>query len=174
MQIPIIDSKKPFSDISEVAKIISLIVGEAAIMILGGVILRITMTPDIIVGVYIDGLSLLPMIGMMLIVLVTSGMLKDFGRAFVYCVKDVQRTAAEQLKRAAYAVKLSMVTALLTGMLMTMLAAISILYSPMMQEPRVAPVLFASSLIGLLYGIIVAILMIPIYARLRAKIVAME
>lgn len=171
MQKSVIDSRKPFSDVSKVGKITSLLVGEAVILILVGVIIRIMMTSGTIVEMYVDGLSLFPIIGMMLIALATAGLLKNFGCAFVYCVIDVQKTAAEQLNRAAYAVKLSMATALLTGILMTMFAVISVLYSPMAQEQRVVPVLFANSLLGMLYGTIAAILLIPIYARLKAQII---
>lgn len=129
------------------------------------------MSSDINAAIYIDGLSLLPIIGMIFIVLVATGQLKEFGHAFVYCVKDDSEVAAAQVRRAAFSIKLSMVTALLTSVLMTIVVTIGILYSPMVVPTEY---LFGDSIIGMPYGIITVILLLTIYAKLKNQILTKE
>lgn len=156
-------------------RIVSLIAGEAAVMILGGVFLKIYMADcDLQAAAYIDFLSWLPIIGMIFIVLTVAGLLKEFGRAFAYCVKDESEVTAAQVKRAAFSIKLSIVTALLTGVLMTVVTVIGILYSPVVSQPEFLPLVFGNSVIGMLYGTIAAVLLLPVYARLKSKICTKE
>ena len=60
-----------------------------------------------------------------------------------------------------------MITAVLTGVMMAMIGVIGSLYSPVVEEPAYLPILLANSMIGMLYGIVAAILLLPVYARLK-------
>ncbi len=175
MQKFMLDSKKePVSRI-KTGKIISLIAGEAAILLLGGILLGlITTGAGTKPTIYMDGLSLLPIVGMVFIVLTATGLLREFGHAFVYCVEDDYEVSAAQVRRAAYSIKLSMVTALLTGAVTTVVWLIGLLYSPLVGQTEFYPLLFADSVIGILYGMIAVILLIPIYASLKIKVLTKE
>lgn len=170
-ELAIEKSRKNPSNALKIGRVLFLIVGEAAILIFGGIFLRIYMVDlDINAVIYIDNLSWLPIIGMIFIVLAVTGLLKEFGRAFAYCFKGESELTAAQVKRAAFSIKLSIVTALLTGILMTIVVTIGILYSPVVGQTDNLPLVFGNSIIGMLYSIIAAILLLPIYAKLKIKI----
>lgn len=167
MKASVSENRKAVSVSPKVNRVNSFVIGEAAIAIIIGVAFRLMMGTDIIAGIYTDGLSLLSVIGVTFVVLAAAGLLKEFGCAFAYCVADASDTDAAQLKKAAAAVKLSMITAVLTGVLMAMIGVIGSLYSPVVEEPAYLPILLANSMIGMLYGIVAAILLLPVYARLK-------
>ncbi len=175
MQEFTLDNKKEPVSRLNTGKIISLIAAEVAFLLLGGILLGVVTTgAGTKAAVYMDGLSLLPIVGMVFIVLAATGLLREFGHAFVYCVEDDSEVSAVQIRKAAYSIKLSMVTALLTGAVTTAVLLISLLYSPLVGQTEYFPLLFADSVIGILYGMIAVISLIPIYASLKIKILTEE
>lgn len=170
MKASVTENRKVTFMSSKIRKVFLLVAGEAAIVIMIGAIFRLMMGPDIIAGIYIDGWSGLSIIGMTFAVLAVAGLLRDFGRAFGYCVADASDIAHMQVKKAADAVKLSMVTAVLTGVLIAIYRVIGLLYSPVVAEPEFMPLFLADMIIGILYGIVVVILLLPIYGRLKKQI----
>ncbi|MCM1192659.1 MAG: hypothetical protein NC123_10370 [Butyrivibrio sp.] len=154
--------------------IISLIAGEIAIVILCSLFLSLYIrSMGIKPIVYSDGMMLLPIICMVLVILTATGLLKEFGCALAYCVKDSGETVA-QVRKAAFSIKLSMITAFLTGTLLTIVTAIGLLHSLSLKQPEFFMPLMANAGIGVLYGIMAVILMLPIYARLKTKILTKE
>ncbi len=80
-------NKKAVSLSSTAKRVTSLVMGEVVIVILIGFIFKMMMWSGLIVGVYIDAWSALAIIGMTLAVLAATGLLKEFGHAFSYCVQ---------------------------------------------------------------------------------------
>lgn len=170
MKASVTENRKVTFTSSKIGKVFSLVAGEAAIVIMIGVIFRLMMGPDIISGIYIDGWLGLSIIGMTFTVLAVAGLLRDFVRAFGYCVADASNIAHMQVKKAADAIKLSMVTAVLAGVMIAIYRIIGLLYSPVVAEPEFMPLFLADMMIGILYGIVVIILLLPIYGRLKNQI----
>lgn len=167
MKTSVAENKKAVFTSPKTGRVLSLIVGEIAIVILIGAVFRLMMGPDIIAEIYLDVWSALSIIAVAFAVLAAAGLLGDFGRAFGYCVSDASETVATQVRKAANAVKLSMIASVLTGVLIAIYRVIGLLYSPMTTEPEFLPLFLADLMIGILYGIVVVILLLPIYGRLK-------
>lgn len=150
-----------------IRRTLSLAAGEAAIAVFGGVCIHL-LAPEAQAVVWQDGLSLIPLAGMILIVLLAAGLLQDFGRAFVYCIKGHQDITGKQMDRAVHSVKVSMATALITGVAVALVQAIHILVYTDMAEVEFLGLNFSVPCIGLLYGVFVTLLLLPVYARLKA------
>lgn len=164
-------------------KLFTLLLGECAIIALLGVYIYwqyLTPFPGLKLGIYIDALNLIPIIGMLLIVIAATGSLKELGYAFKYCVMSDSDLSADQVGKAVRAVKLAMITAVLTGGIVTLFNVITVFYTSVnlfmiedkLYEAGPGQILIASSMTSMLCGMLVAILLLPIYGRLRKMISA--
>lgn len=156
----------------------TLLLGECAIIVFLGVYIYwqyLAPFPGLKLGVYFDMLNLIPIIGMILIVMAATGSLKELGYAFKYCVMPDSDFSADQVGKAARAVKLAMITAVLTGGIVTLFNVITVFYTSInlftiedkLYEAGPGQILIASSMTSLLCGMLVAILLLPIYGRLK-------
>lgn len=159
-------------------KSFALLLGECAIIVFFGVYIYwqyLTPFPGLNPGVYFDALNLIPIIGMLLIVMAATGSLKELGYAFKYCFMPDSDFSDDQVGKAARAVKLAMITAVLTGGIVTLFNLITVFYTSInlfaiedkLYEAGPGQILIASSMTSLLCGMLVAILLLPIYGRLK-------
>lgn len=164
-----------------ISKSFTLILGECAIIALFGVYIYwqyLTPFPGLKLGIYFDTLDLIPIIGMLLIVLAATGSLKELGYAIKYCVVSNSDVSDAQVGKAVRAVKLAMITAVLTGGIVTLFNVITVLYTSVnlfmiegkLYEAGPGQILIASSMTSMLCGVLVAILLLPIYGRLKKMI----
>lgn len=151
---------------TKTASVISLVAGEAAIMIFLGVVIRLLLRPGMTVGIYIDALNIVTVISMILIVIAAAGQMRELGCAFKYCAVPDSEIDADLVAKSAGAVKLSMITAVLSGGIVTVLRVISLLYFPDM-ESLGQQILLAGAMTDLLCGMMIAVLLLPIYGRLK-------
>lgn len=162
-------------------KLFTLCLGECAIIALLGVYIYwqyLTPFPGLNLGSYIDSLNFIPIIGMILIVTAATGSLKELGYAFKYCVMSDSDISVSQVGKAVYAVKLAMITSVLTGGIVTLFNIITVFYTSVnlftiegkLYEAGPDQILVAFSMTSLLGGMLVAILLLPIYGRLKKMI----
>lgn len=162
-------------------KLFTLLLGECAIIALLGVYIHwqyLSPFPGLKLGIYIDGLNFIPIIGMLLIIMATTGSFKELGCALKYCVMSDSDISAGQVGKAVHVVKLAMITAMLTGGIVTMFNMITVFQASLnfytiedkVYEAGPNQILIAASLTGMLCGMLVALLLLPIYGRLKKMI----
>lgn len=162
-------------------RLFTLLLGECAIVAFLGFYIYwqyLTPFPGLKLGIYVDAMSFVPVTGVILIVMVATGSLKELGRAFQYCVVPDSGLSAEQVGKAVQAVKLSMITAVLTGGIVTLFDVITVFYTSLnfytvegtVRAAGPDQILIGSSMSSVLCGLLVAILFLPIYGRLKKVI----
>lgn len=168
---------------NEKRKSFTILLGECAIIVFLGVYIYwqyLMPFPGLKLGIYVDALNLIPIIGMLLIVMAATGSLKELGYAFKYCFMPDSDFSTDQVGKAVRAVKLAMITAVLTGGIVTLFNVITVFYTSVnlftiedkLYEAGPGQILIASSMTGLLCGMLVAILLLPIYGKLKKMISA--
>ena len=115
--------------------------------------------------------------GAPLILLLVTGLFPDFWRSFVYCVKREEDITILQVKKSLFSVKLAMVTALAADLLSAIYRSVVIMVNVSNDSyssfESFFPVLIW--LIGsLIYGVIVVLLLLPVYARLKVRLLSMQ
>ncbi len=121
------------------------------------------------VGFFVDFPSLLYVLIMTVIVMVISGRLKDFMKAFPLTMKNIASTEIRQVKRSLLAVKTAIVTINIVGVMAAVIGAI-IICGKLSAIEALGPNL-AVAMISVCYGLVGTMLLIPIYARLKAKLI---
>lgn len=118
---------------------------------------------------FIDGPSILYVLIMTVIVLIISGNWKDFRKAFPLAMKKIASTEIRQVKKSLLAVKTAMVTINAVGV-MTFVIGIVIICGKLTDLATLGPNLVVAML-SVMYGLVVTLLLIPIYTRLKTKLV---
>lgn len=155
--------------------------GECGIIIFLSVFIHwqyLTPFPHLNLRVYVDGLSLISITGMLLIIMLSTGSFKELGYAFKYCVIPDSDISVGQVEKALHAVKLAMVTAILTGVTVTLFNMITVFRTSInlitigekIYEAGPDQILIAASMTSVLSGMLVALLLLPIYGRLKKTI----
>ena len=115
---------------------------------------------------------------MLLIIMLSTGSFKELGYAFKYCVIPDSDISVGQVEKALHAVKLAMVTAILTGVTVTLFNMITVFRTSInlitigekIYEAGPDQILIAASMTSVLSGMLVALLLLPIYGRLKKTI----
>ena len=118
---------------------------------------------------FIDGPSILYVLIMTVIVLIISGNWKDFRKAFPLAMKKIASTEIRQVKKSLLAVKTAMVTINAVGV-MAFVIGIVIICGKLTDLATLGPNLVVAML-SVMYGLVVTLLLIPIYTRLKTKLV---
>lgn len=151
---------------NKTGRVIALIAGEVIPALILLMFLRFN-NPYVQAAYYQDSLAFFLIVAMVACVLICTGTIKNFGLAFVYCIEQNAEVTIAQIKTALFAVKLSMVTALLTSISMAIMMVIDILGHLYMDQAEMWGFMFSVPCISILYGVLAVILLVPIYARLR-------
>ena len=154
-------------------RIFSLVAGEIIIVIFWMVFLQ-WMNPKVEAVFFQDSLSLGLITGMVLIMLLVTGTFKNFVYAFVYCVEQNPDITVLQMKKSLFSLKLSMVTALLSGVSMAFVTIIDIFVHLSVEQVDFWGMFFYIPCLCILYGVLAVMLLLPIYARLRKKSLSIQ
>ena len=98
-----------------------------------------------------------------------SGRLKDFMKAFPLAIKGATSIEIRQVKRSLLAVKTAMITINVVGTMFWAMGAVIIL-GRLDDITSLGPNLAVASL-TFVYGLVATLLLIPIYIRLKAKLI---
>ncbi len=113
---------------------------------------------------YMDWPSLLVIVSITIIVLLMSGLLKDFLTSFAICVGR-KADSIEQLSRAIVTHKIVLICMPLVGCVVALLSVVSILARDVMGQALLGSN-FAVAVLPVLYGLILDLFLLPISARL--------
>ena len=123
---------------------------------------------------FIDAPLLMYTAGIIVCVLLASGMLKDFIKAFTLIRKKTVDTEIGQIRKSMMAVKMAIVTANIAGILATLSGVIpSLAYMVQLENTGVRHLMLwiSVAMLSICYGLIFTLIMIPVYMRLKAKII---
>lgn len=120
---------------------------------------------------FVDMPQLVYLVSIILLVLVMSGMMKDFVYAFPCAVKSGIKTNTNDIKKSLLAVKTTMITANVTGVLFALIGVIISLQHGIGIEADFVLLWSAVAMLSICYGLMISIVLIPIYVRLKAKLI---
>lgn len=120
-----------------------------------------------IVVYMVDGVTLGVMVLIIITVLLSAGLHQDFVQAFRFALGKPEHVSLLKLKRAKEAVTLTLKATIGFAVLIT---SISVIGSLRLATPAALPVNLAVSILGLVYSAIFCLLLIPIQAKIKIKI----
>lgn len=122
---------------------------------------------------FIDIPTLISVVGIMILVLAIAGMLKDFFKAFPTALKRGELENKVQIQKLMLAIKTAIYGVNIGGILTFIIGLVVSLYvwSSMECEPESLSIWMAVALLGIVYGIVITLVLIPIYIRLKAKLI---
>lgn len=121
------------------------------------------------ISYFIDAPIFIYVVGMTIVVMSIAGVLKDFLKAFPLAMKKIASTDIHQLKKSLLAVKTAVVTINVVGLLSFGIGVVTILTK--LTDPTViGPHVLVASL-SVMYGLVVTLLLIPVYMRLKGKLI---
>ena len=112
-------------------------------------------------------------IAISILVLVVAGMLKDFGRAFQIAITKDNSIRKHQIHRSLLAIKTAIFGVNTGGFLSFVIGLTTFLkmWSGIYNEPEVFPTWIAVALLGVVYGMVATLVLIPVYMRLKGKLI---
>lgn len=120
------------------------------------------------IGYFIDVPILIYLLSITILVMSMAGVLKDFLRAFPLAMKKYVSTESKNLKKSAIAVKTAMLTINTVGFLSFGIGIIAA-FRALTDAARFG-VQLVISILSVLYALAVTLLLIPIYMRLKRKL----
>ncbi len=121
---------------------------------------------------YVDFPSLLVILVLSAAVLAASGLMGDFFKSFKLMAQKTNPCSAIELKRMLSAIRLSIWSFLLSGMVGMVIGTVAILSN--FGDPAKFGPSAAMALLTLLYSMIFVFIMLPVQARAKAMLATME
>lgn len=123
-------------------------------------------------GNFSDAPTFTYMVAAIVISLAVSGMLKDFWRAFSIALRKETIVSVHLVQRSALAVKAAILCANTAGILSFAIGAVvSLQFWRGTYDEESLPIWIAVALLSVVYGLIVTLILIPIYIRLKVKLI---
>lgn len=115
---------------------------------------------------YLDVPAFLTVLGSVCIVLVATGLYRDFFNAWRIGMWSGEKSTKEEVNRALYAVQIVMWTAFGAGMVLTVVSIVNTFVSITPDNMGALYVALAVGLLGALYALVISLLLLPIMGRL--------
>ena len=125
------------------------------------------------IGNFIDMPTFIYVTIITILLLVLAGKFKDFIKAFPLAIKKGSISNSLQMRKSVLAVKTSMIAINLTGLLSFFIAFVISLKECRWGEIETEGLLFwtAIALLNIVYALVVTLVLLPIYIRLKSKLV---
>lgn len=121
------------------------------------------------VGLFIDYPIFIYVMSMTILVMGIARMLKDFIKAFPLALKKLVSTEIRQVKKSLLAVKTAMLTINVVGILSFGIGVVTMLRA--LDEPTAIGPHLVAAFLNVIYSMVATLLLIPIYMRLKAKLI---
>lgn len=115
--------------------------------------------------------------GTVLLMLLISGLLPDFLRSFVYSLKNREQITKMQIERSLLSVKLAMAAAVAAELFVLVFSFVSMMSGLLAFAGELEEVLPASlaAFGGMaVHGVLAVIILLPVYARLKVRLLSMQ
>lgn len=155
----------------EKREMLLLVLGTLAIFIV--IILTIVMWGGVAaIGNFIDTPTLFYVLIITSLVLLLSGMFKDFLKAFPLAIKRGDIVSSVQIKRSLLAVKTTITAVNVTAVLSFFIALVTSLkgWVDILLEPEPILIWIAVALLNMVYALVITLMLLPIYIRLKSKL----
>lgn len=116
---------------------------------------------------YIDLPALLIVLGTPAIILIVTGLLKDFLYSFKIWLFNCNEYTYEEIVKSRVAVKIVMLSSFFSGFIISIASFINTLIATQLSLKESMHIAFAIDLLGILYGGIVSILILPVLGRIE-------
>lgn len=156
----------------EKKEMVLVIVGIVALLF--GVVLVIFMFGGVAaIGNFIDIPTFTCTITIAILVVAVAGMLKDFAKGCQIAIKRDDSVSKQQIHRSLLAIKTAILGVNVGGVLSFAIGLVISLkvWSGIGNEPEALPMWIAVALLGVVYGLVVTLILIPIHMRLKAKLI---
>lgn len=112
-------------------------------------------------------------IAISILVLAVAGVLKDFGRAFQTAITKDDSISKLQMHKSMLAIKTAIFGVNIGGFLSFLIGLATSLkmWGSISNEPEALPAWIAVALLGVVYGLVATLILIPIYMRLKTKLI---
>ncbi len=113
----------------------------------------------------------------MLIMLLVTGLLPDFGRSFIYSLKQQEEINAVMVKKSLLSVKVALAATVAAQIFELIFAYVGMMegwIGSVNSWESVLPACMAVFGGNAVYGIIAIIILLPVYARLKVRLISME
>lgn len=144
------------------------ILGEIVLFIFLGLFLK-WINPTANIPIYQEGPQFCMVLGSVIIMLLITGLLQYFFKSFLYGFGQTNSADRAQLTKCLLSVKTAIGTALISGLLATTVSVMDILSRSAVEGTKHIGIFLSAAATGLLYGIIIAVLLMPLYIRLKTK-----
>ena len=170
--IPDIPSRKPV----KIGKLLFLIAGEIALLLFLFLVTRFH-DRGLQMNWFHNAVSEWVVAGSVFIALLVAGLFPDFLRSFVYMLKEKETITTIQVQKSLMAVKLAMAVAIVSNLFVLVFLFVSMAESFTIYADQLET-LFPYSLEALggnaIYGLLAVMLLLPVYARLKIRLLSME
>jgi len=162
------------NQIREKKKLILAILGIFGILIV--VIWNITMFGGVAeIGNFMDVPTFFYVTSIFILVLALAGKLKDFFKAFFIAIKGDESISILEIQKAMLAMKTSIIAVNLAGVLNFFVGLIvSLKFMIQLDEKEVFWIWIAVALLSIVYALVATIIFIPVYMRLKGKLIKEE
>ncbi len=116
---------------------------------------------------YFDVFSLILVLILVIPLMISAGLMKDFGRAFSFAIGKKQATNLNEINRSIVAVKMAMNASLAGGGFLFLCSVIQILHQYM--EPAKLGPNVSVAIITMIYALVIALLLLPVKAKLEIQ-----
>lgn len=125
------------------------------------------------IGNFIDVPTFTCTITIAILVVTIAGMLKDFGKAFQIAITRGSLVSKPQIHKSLLAIKTAMFGVNIGGAISFSIGTVIALeaWSNIENEPEALPIWIAVAFLGIVYGLAATLILIPIYMRLKAKLI---
>ena len=122
------------------------------------------------IGYFIDIPILIYFFAITILVMGMTGMLRDFTKAFSLAIKKIASTDVYQLKKSILAVKTAIVTINVVGLLSFCIGSVTS-FRALSDAVDVFGHYVLVAILSVIYALVVTLLLIPIYMRLKRKLI---
>ena len=124
---------------------------------------------------FYDFAGLLSLYGTVLVMLLITGLLSDFFNSFAYSLKKQSNVTTIKIKRSLLALQTTMLTAVAAQAVIVIFYYVSLMSDPYNDlSGNISAVTFAILGGGAIYGALTVVILLPVWARLKARLISMR
>ncbi|MBQ6845294.1 MAG: helix-turn-helix domain-containing protein [Agathobacter sp.] len=123
------------------------------------------------IGNFIDIPTFTCVTSVVILALALAGKLKDFIRAFSIAVKKDKSIGEQEIHKSMIAMKTAIIAINLAGLLNFMIGLVVSLTMAKIEDPKACLTWLAVALLSIVYALVTTIVFVPIYMRLKGKLI---
>lgn len=123
------------------------------------------------IGNFIDVPTLFCVVSVFVLALTLAGKLKDFFKAFSVAIKKEETLDVQEIQKSILAMKTAIIVVNLAGVLNFMIGLVVSFTMVRLEEAELCLIWLAVAMLSIVYALVATILFVPIYMRLKGKMI---